>query len=88
MHIKDLHIDIELDSAALSAVRGGSSMYAPTAPERPAFPTFGGDWGTFSNDLKGYIGDIKTGAGFPDIEMPAPSVPEVPVIGADPLAPF
>lgn len=87
MHIKDLHIDVELDSAALSAVRGGS-LYAPIEPERTALPTFGGDWGTFNEDVKGYIGDIKAGAGFPDISMATPSVPEMPVIGADPLAPF
>ncbi len=85
MHIKDLHVDIELDSAALSAVRGGTSMLAGEQPQQPGLPTFGGDWTQFNTDIKGYIGGVKAGAGFPSMDIATPAAPAIPVIGADPL---
>ena len=75
MYIKDLHVDVELDSAALAAVRGGCGPAAfcmAVEPKQPTLPTFGGDWAKFNTDVKGYIGDVKAGAGFPGYGMQNP----------------
>lgn len=79
MYIKDLHVDVELDSAALAAIRGGILTMPVESPDcytggcsHPSFPTFGGDWEKFNADVKGYIGDVKAGAGFPGYEMQNP----------------
>lgn len=85
MHINDLKMDVDLDGAALAAIRGGYSVLAGEQPQYPELPTFGGDWTKLNADIESYIGSVKSGAGFPEIDIAAPTVPDKPVIGADPL---
>ncbi|MGI9286756.1 MAG: hypothetical protein ACR2P1_15320 [Pseudomonadales bacterium] len=73
MHIKDLEMNVELDSAALAAVRGGSHVEG----HYPEFPTFGGDWEQFRSDVTGYFDAVKPE--MPSYEpVPYPSIPAMP----------
>ncbi len=90
MHIKDLKMDVELDSTALATIRGGGGNYLtseayptwdftpmPMQPQQPQIPTFGGDWAKLNADVKNYIGGVKAGAGFPGHDIIAPGRPEI-----------
>ena len=78
MHIKDLKMDVELEIEALAAISGGSCSGVPNCQDGPAqapiFPSFGGDWTQLNTDIKGYIGDVKAGAGFPSAEVSIPDI--------------
>ncbi len=83
MHIKDLTTDVELDSTALAAVRGGTgaipaeppSCYTGACSQGPS------GWPAFNTaDIKAYISDVKAGAGFPSAEVRIPdmAIPKTP----------
>lgn len=86
MHIKDLKVDVELDGAALAAIRGGSysentevsygtsscSCTSEPQPPQSGPPKFDGDWEQFPAYVQHYIGHAK-------------SEHEVPSLGSDPL---
>ena len=88
MHIRDLHVDVELDKKALSAVRGGTSIPAGGQTQHPGLPTFGGDWTQLNADIKGYFGTVRAGSEFPAINIGAPATPEIATPNvATPVAP-
>lgn len=80
MHIKDLKMDVELDGAALAAVRGGSSVLADydMASTYPMLPTFDSDWSRYHTDVMGYIDSAKSEIPGYD-SAPRPGTPEIAV---------
>lgn len=83
MHIKNLNIDVELDSDARAAIAGGSCSGIAGCREGqthyPKPPSFDGDWSKFSNDMMDYIRSASPG--FPV----SVDVNPIPLPGADPL---